>query len=244
VSVHAQIPARVTRTSPAAAHAGRLAGPLQVRWLLGGLAFAFGLPFVFADLVGLQRDVYYAIYVVAVFALFATWARQTQQPLRAFLTRRWKWALLLGVVTGGLLTLIVLHQPATAHPHGWAFVGAILWRGVAYGAADGLLLSAFPVLAVFSLFAVKPLRERTRKAVVGIGAFALAVSLLFTAVYHLGYPDFRNSKVKSPMIGDVIWSTPTLLTLNPLGAPIAHIVLHVDAVVHSSNTDLFLPPHR
>ena len=40
--------------------------PLQVRWLLGGLAFAFGVPFVFADLVGLQRDVYYAIYVVAV----------------------------------------------------------------------------------------------------------------------------------------------------------------------------------
>ena len=152
MTVHAQIPARLTRTPAAAAHEGRLAGPLQVRWLLGGLVFAFGLPFVFADLVGLQRDVYYAIYVVAAFAFFATWAWQTQQPLRAFLTRRWKWSLLLGVVTGGLLMLIVLRQPATVHPHGWAFVGAILWRGVAYGAADGLLLSAFPVLAVFSLF--------------------------------------------------------------------------------------------
>jgi hypothetical protein len=244
MTLHAQIPARLTGTSPAAAHARRLAGPLQVRWLLGGLVFAFGLPFVFADLVGLQRDVYYAIYVVAVFAFFATWARQTQQPLRTFLTRRWKWALLLGVITGGLLTVIVLRQPATSHPHGWAFVGAILWRGVAYGAADGLLLSAFPVLAVFSLFAVKPLRERSRKAVAAIGTLALVVSLLFTAVYHLGYPDFRGSKVKSPMIGDLIWSTPTLLTLNPLGAPLAHIVLHVSAVVHSSNTDLFLPPHR
>jgi hypothetical protein len=36
----------------------------------------------------------------------------------------------------------------------------------------------------------------------------------------------------------------TLLTLNPLGAPIAHIALHVSAVTHSCNTDTFLPPHR
>jgi hypothetical protein len=131
-----------------------------------------------------------------------------------------------------------------ARPHGWTFVGAIVWRGIVYGTADGLLLSVFPILAVFSLFAAKPLRERSRKAVAGIGALAPAVSLLFTAVYHLGYQDFRSGKVKSPLFGDVVWSTPTLLTLNPVGAPIAHVALHVTAVAHSYDTDLFLPPHR
>src|SRR5207247_1891615 len=102
-----------------------------------------------------QRDVYYAIYIGAVLAFFTLWARQTKQPLRAIATRRWRWALLLGAAVGGLLALIVLRQSPTSHPHGWGYVGAILWRGVAYGAADGILLSAFPILAVFSLFAAK-----------------------------------------------------------------------------------------
>jgi hypothetical protein len=48
----------------------------------------------------------------------------------------------------------------------------------------------------------------------------------------------------NPVRGDVVWSIPTLATLNPLGAPIAHVGLHVGAVVHSYDTDLFLPPHR
>ncbi len=64
-----------------------------------------------------------------------------------------------------------------------------------------------------------------------------------TAVYHLGYSDFRSAKVRSPIAGDVAWSMPTLLTLNPIGAPIAHATMHVTAVLHSYNTDLFLPPH-
>ena len=87
-------------------------------------------------------------------------------------------------------------------------------------------------------------RERTRRAVAGIGALALVVSLLFTAVYHVGYPDFRGSKVRKPLMGDVIWSAPTLPTLSPLGAPVAHIALHVTAVTRSYDTTLFLPPHR
>lgn len=216
---------------------------VETRWLLGGLVFAFAIPFLFTDLIHVPRDLYYAIYVVAVFTFVGAWALQTQQPVRAFLTRRWKWGVSLGVLAGVVLMFTVLRESSMPHPHGLTFVGAILWRGVAYGAADGLLLSAFPILAVFGLFASKPLRERSKKAVAGIGALALVVSLLFTVVYHLGYPDFRGSKVSRPMTGDVIWSVPTLVTLSPLGTPIAHVATHVTAVVHSYHTDLFLPPH-
>lgn len=218
--------------------------PVQARWLLVGLVLAFGVPFVFADLAGLQRDLYYALYVAGVFTFVGLWARKTQQPVRVFLTRRWRWAVALGVVAGALLTFTVLREPSTSHPGGLTFVGAILWRGVAYGAADGLLLSAFPIIAVFGLFVSKPLRERSRTAVAGIGALALVVSLLFTAVYHAGYPEFRGSKVARPLTGDVIWSVPTLVTLSPLGAPVAHVAMHVTAVVHGYHTDLFLPPHE
>ena len=46
-----------------------------------------------------------------------------------------------------------------------------------------------------------------------------------------------------PVTGDLIWSVPTLATLNPVGAPIAHVGLHVAAVAHNYDTELFLPPH-
>ena len=55
--------------------------------------------------------------------------------------------------------------------------------------------------------------------------------------------DFHGEKLRKPLIGDVIGSTPTLVTLSPLGAPLAHIGLHVSAVVHAYDTDTFLPPH-
>jgi hypothetical protein len=79
---------------------------------------------------------------------------------------------------------------------------------------------------------------------IAVGALALAASLLMTTVYHLGYSDFRSEKVRRPVAGDVLWSTPTLLTLNPLGATAAHVTLHVAAVTHSYETELFLPPHE
>ena len=72
---------------------------------------------------------------------------------------------------------------------------------------------------------------------------ALFASLAMTAAYHLGYGDFRSGKVRSPIAADVAWSVPTLATLNPIGAPLAHVGVHVAAVLHSYETELFLPPH-
>ena len=149
----------------AATTLGRGASPAtaQLRFLAGGALLAFALPFVFTDLVTIDRDLYYGIYA-----------------------------------------------------------------------------GSLPILVVFAALGAR----RTKRTLVGIGALALAASLAFTAVYHLGYRDFRGSKLRKPLAGDVMWSAPTLLTLNPVGAPLAHAALHVTAVAHSYGTDTFLPPHR
>ena len=97
-------------------------------------------------------------------------------------------------------------------------------------------------MVVFAACSGSPLR-RHWSGIVAIGAMALAASVLITATYHLGYSDFRSEKLRKPMAGDLIWSAPVLATLNPIGAPIAHAGLHVAAVTHSYDTDLFLPPH-
>ena len=43
-----------------------------------------------------------------------------------------------------------------------------------------------------------------------------------TTVYHLGYRDFRSPLLVRPVAADLVWSVPTLVTLNPIGAPITH----------------------
>jgi len=229
---------------PRTAHVARLHVSRHWAWLVGALLYAFLIPYVFADVIGLPRDLFYGIYALAVVALFALWTWDTGYDLRAAAIRRWPWALGLGLAAGGLLAFVVLKtEDGTAHPGGLVLVAEVGWRGVVYGLADGLLLSAFPILVVFAALAGTRLDQRLRGKIV-IGAIALAASLAMTAVYHAGYSDFRSEKVRRPLTGDVIWSVPTLVTLNPIGAPIAHATMHTTAVLHSYETDVYLPPHK
>jgi hypothetical protein len=207
------------------------------------MAGAFLVPFVVADQLGLQRDVYYAIYVAGVLALFIGWSRHTHQSMREMVHRHWQLAVGLGAIFALISAVIATTaEDATSHPGGIEFVGALIWRGFVYGAADGLLLSAFPILLVFAALGNSHLRDRAG-GVLAVGVVAMVASLAMTAVYHAGYSDFRSEKLRKPVTGDLVWSVPTLATLNPIGAPMAHVGLHVGAVVHNYDTELFLPPH-
>ena len=213
-------------------------------WLAGGLLLAFAVPFVFADVLEVNRDLFYGLYALAVGGLFAAWSRSTGYDFLVALKRRWIAAVLLGLASAGVLTAMVVRtEDATVRPNGIDLVGAVAWRGIIYGATDGLLLSVFPILVVFAAFAGSRLDQRLRGKLV-IGIIAFAASLAMTGVYHAGYSDFRSEKMTKPLVGDVVWSVPTLLTLNPIGAPIAHAGLHTSAVMHSYETETFLPPHR
>ena len=213
-------------------------------WLAGGFVVAFAVPFLFTGVLDINRDVFYGLYTLAVVGLFALWSHSTDYDLRAACLRHWLLALLLGLATAAVLTFVVLRtEDATARPHGLDLVAAVGWRGIVYGITDGLLLSVFPILVVFAALA----GTRARHGLTGtiaVGAAALVASLAMTAIYHSGYSDFRSEKIRKPLVGDVVWSVPTLLTLNPIGAPIAHAGMHTSAVLHSYQTDTFLPPHK
>lgn len=213
-------------------------------WLAIGFVVAFATPFLLTDVLGLNRDVFIGLYAVVVVGLFTGWARATGYDLVAAVRRRWLLAAGLGGAFAALLAVMVVRtDDATSRPDGFTLVGAVIWRGVVYGLTDGLLLSAFPILVVFAAFAGSTLVRRSRGKI-AVGAIALLASLALTAGYHAGFSDFRSTKVTKPVAGDAAWSVPTLVTLNPIGAPIAHVGLHVSAVLHSYETDTFLPPHR
>ena len=182
----------------------------QWRWLAAGLALAFAIPFVLTDLISVDRDLYYAAYIAGVFGFVGAWLRFGVAVPRELLTHHWRSGIVIGLAFVAVMAWIVQREPATKHPSGLEFAAAIAWRGVVYGFADGVILSAFPIVAVFYAFTGKPVLDR-RRGKLAVGALALGVSLLFTAVYHLGYSDFRGEKLRKPLAGDVIWSVPTLV---------------------------------
>ena len=226
-------------------HAGTgLGASAHWTWLAGGFVLAFAVPFLLADVLDINRDVFYGLYALSVIGLFAVWSRSTGYDLVAACRRRWALALTLGLAFAGLLALMVVRtEDATARPEGVDLVAAVAWRGVVYGVTDGLLLSVFPILVVFAALAGTRL-DRSLAGKLAIGAVALVASVGMTAVYHAGYSDFRSDKITKPITGDLVWGVPTLVTLNPIGAPIAHAGMHTSAVLHSYETDTFLPPHE
>lgn len=72
----------------------------------------------------------------------------------------------------------------------------------------------------------------------------LALSLLVSASYHLGYAEYRDSDLRSPLIGTVIADSAAVLTGNPVGAILTHGTAHVSAVVHQEEggPTQMLPP--
>jgi hypothetical protein len=210
-------------------------------WIAFGALVGFGASFIFGDLLTLPLDLYYLIYFGVIITFFAIYIKKTKLALKEWLSRRLGWGILLGLIFGALMLQNVLSRPETEKFTGAYLIWAIFWRGLIYGTIDGLLLFVFPWIVTWRAFNVgqKPLVRR-----IGFGLLAWLFILVITTFYHLGYSDFRSKKIIQPNIGSTIMSVPTLVSGSPIGSTLTHVVMHITAVVHSPDTELFLPPHR
>ena len=130
-------------------------------------------------------------------------------------------------------------EDSTPHPSGAYYWFDLVWRGGIYGAVDSLLLTVLPCVIVYRALG-DHLGSWRRRACYFAASLALVMSL--TAVYHLGYAQFRQDGVRAPETGNVIISMPMLLTANPIGSIADHMAMHISAVTHEYNTEVRLPP--
>ena len=212
----------------------------QLRWLAMAAVVGFAAPFVGSSILGLQHDVYLGIYFVAV-ARASVGLRVVRRAwtFARFLLRNWKLGVALGVVFGIVLVRNVFSEHATPHPSGAYYWFELLWRGGIYGAVDALLLTVLPSLVVYRSLGGHLRSWRLRLEYFG-ASLALIVSL--TAIYHLGYTQYRQDGVRAPETGNVIISMPMLLSANPIGSVADHMAMHISSVQHEYNTEVRLPP--
>jgi hypothetical protein len=218
--------------------AGREAHPdswrTQLRWFGAAAVMGFAVPYLGSSILELQHDVYLAIYFASVLALFAAYVRSTGLDLRATLTRHWKLGSVLGLVVGVALVRNVLSEDATPRPDGSYFIFELIWRGGIYGAVDAVLLTVLPCLIVYRALGGRLATWRLR---IAYFAASLALVMTITAVYHLGYSQYRD-----PETGNTIISMPMLLSTSPIGSIADHAAMHISAVAHEYETEVRLPP--
>ncbi len=210
-------------------------------WIAWSVVVGLGTSFIFGDLLTLPVDLYYLIYFGIILTFFSAYIRRTRLNLKEWFSRRLIWGILLGLVFGALMVQNVLSRPETEKFTGAYLAWLIFWRGLLYGAIDGLLLSSFPWTVTLRAFDVE---KRPLGSKIAFSLLAWLFILLMTTSYHLGYSDFRSRKILQPNIGNTIISVPTLVSANPIGSPITHAIMHITAVIYSPKTELFLPPHR
>ena len=231
------VPADLQRTPRPAAHAETWS--TQARWLAAAAVLGFLVPFVFSSLLELQHDVYLGVYFAAVLGFLGAYVSRTGLDVRATVSRQWRLGVALGALFGVLLVRNVLTEDATSRPDGAYFVFELVWRGGIYGAVDALLLTVLPCLVIYRALGGRLATWRRRLTYF---AASLALVVGMTAVYHLGYEQYRQDGVGAPEVGNTLISMPMLLSTNPIGSVADHMAMHVSAVAHEYETEVRLPP--
>jgi hypothetical protein len=208
-------------------------------WYGAGAALAFAVPFLFSGQFEFHHDLYLLVYFAVIGAFLGLYVTSTHVDVVDLFRRSWRLSLGLGILSTAFVVLNVLRQDATPRPDGAYVVFELLWRGLLYGTVDALLLTAFPVAVTYAVF-----RNRVsgwgRRAGFAVLAFVLVVTI--TATYHLGYAQYREDGIANPEVGNTVISVPALVSTNPLGSVVTHAAMHVTAVAHVYETDVFLPP--
>jgi hypothetical protein len=181
------------------------------------------------------------VWTAVALAVWLAWSRSIGLHAVAQLQRRWRAGLVVGALAGAWLAYTVTRQPSSPSPTGAQLAVDVVLLGIVYGLADALILSILPVLALYGSQPPEVLRSpggRLRWA-----AVALAGSALIAAAYHAGFREFQGAELIAPVIGNAVITATYLLSGSPVAPALAHVVMHVVALLHGPATTVQLPPH-
>jgi hypothetical protein len=210
-------------------------------WVLTAGVIGFATAAVFSGILHWQRPAFVLMYTLVVCCLIWVYTRFMRPNWQVQFQRRWRSGVAGGVILGGFLVWSVWRQPGSGRPEGVGILWSVVWYGLVYGAVDALLLNLVPVLEVFRVRPAEKLVHggyRFRSS-----ALALMASLLVTAIYHLGFVEYRGSSLRQPLLGNGIITAGYLITGSPITPLLGHVAMHIAAAVHGMETTTQLPPH-
>jgi hypothetical protein len=208
----------------------------------GAAIFGWAEAAFFAGVLQLPRPLFLAPFVVLSSLFMIGYVRWSGVDPLAHLRHNGRWGLFGAVVVGWFVIQSVLLQPRSPTPRGVNLLFNLVWLGFVYGAIDGLLLSVLQIAATWQAFTLLGWTVRWPGQIV-TGLLGLVASLVVTAAYHLGYPEFQGVAVLWPVFGVGVMSLAYLVTSSPLAPVLSHSAMHVAAVIYGIQSAMQLPPH-
>jgi hypothetical protein len=206
-------------------------------WLLAVAAAAFAVSEVAANIYRLRRRPYIAVLTLVTAALtvgYVAWAGLNAAQL---LTTHWGWGLLVAPLSAAFLIVGMTRLPV-AHRHTGGSLGlALLWEAVVYGIAEGVLLSALPVLITWQM--IHGLGWSGAAGTIAEWTLPMVASIAVIIVHHLGYWEYRNKMLRPISLGCGLLSLGYLLTGSPIAPTLGHVLAHTSGLLHGAE----LPPH-
>lgn len=215
---------------------------LYIGWIAAAALLGFLVSAVFAGVLRLPRNIYLIPYVVIAGLFIYAYVRWSGLAVADLVRHHWVWGLVGGLLLSAFTVNNILSQPVSPRSEEFPLAFDLLWSGVVYGLIDALLLSILPVLATWQAFSLLNWTASWPGKIL-VGVLAVAASLLVTAAYHLGYPEYRGGGLFGPAIGNTAMTLGYLVTNNPLAAILSHIAMHIAGVLHGPASVVQLPPH-
>lgn len=209
-------------------------GARAVRWPAAAAFTAAAVAWISTDLLSQPRAVFVLAYLLAAAVLSAVFLRTGRASLLAAAGRNPVRAAAVTAIVTSVAVGTVLVQPGAPHAQGGRLVLELAWDGVVYGAVDGVLLTVVPIAAVRHV-----LGERGGTS----HALALLASCAVFFVYHLGFSEFRGAAIAGPLASGLLFGAAYLISRNPVVPVVAHVAMHVAAVLHGPAGTMQLPPH-
>jgi hypothetical protein len=199
-------------------------------WLVAVAGIAFLVAWVTGTRLRIKRSVYIPMLFVTTAVLAVGYVAWLGIEAGELVTARLGWGVLAGIGAGLLLARAIKRQPVDRHVPRHDLPAILLWEGVVYGTAEGVLLAGLPAFIAWQMV------HSTGWTGVGGAVARWAIPLLAAAavivIHHLGYWNCRNRILVPITLGCSVLTTVYLVTASFLAPAVGHIVMHFGAVLH------------
>lgn len=201
-------------------------------WMIYVALFAFVLPYVFRVLLNFQIDLYCLIFLASSGIFLFYYRKLTSLKVVESIKSGWALGSILALFIGLGFVSLAFDGAVRAGTSLQISIPVLLWRGIAFGLAGGFMISTLPFIIVWRSLA-GPDPGTLRKFAVALTAVA-AVSII-SLLNSLSLSNLEHRRIDSAFPGNIVAGLPTLLSGNPMAAPIAGAFLSVSEVMRDGS---------
>jgi hypothetical protein len=199
-------------------------------WLLGLMIAAFSVAWVSGTRLQIRRSLYIPILLTATGALSVGYVAWLGVGAMDLVTARWGWGIVAGVVVAVILVPAIRHQPVDRQVSRPDLPAMLMWEGVVYGTAEGMLLSGLPAFMTWQM--VHALGWSGPEGALARWTLPILAAAAVIVVHHLGYWNCRN-RILVPITLACSLLTGGYLVAGSFAAPmLGHILMHFGADLH------------